>query len=190
MKEVPSLCNGDFETSTFFPCWAEGGELARSVVEWLDVGEPTPTVELPYAGSYSALLGDPGLGEGLSGQQSIPVGSAWIEQAIQVPNTTSPHLSFWYRIMTYDVAQDALRQLWDIFAVEINDELVFWDGNQKPGTSQQRHDLDWQRGEVDLTPWRGQTVMLRFADWNGYSGKPGSELYNTWTYLDEVRVEP
>jgi hypothetical protein len=38
--------------------------------------------------------------------------------------------------MTYDVAQDVLRQCWDIFAVEINDELVFWDGNKVPHSSQ------------------------------------------------------
>jgi hypothetical protein len=130
MKEVPSLCNGDFETGTFPPCWTEGGELARSMVEWLDVG------------------------------------------------------------MTYDVAQGALRQFWDIFALEINGEMVFWDGNKVPGTSQQRHDLSWRRGEVNLSPWRGQTVMARFANWNGYSQGPGAGLYNTWTYLDEVQVEP
>ena len=187
---TPTVCDGGFEARTFEPCWAEGGELARSVEEWLDVGEPTPTIEPAYAGRYSALLGDPSLGEGLPTQPGIPVGSAWIEQSIQVPSTGSPHLSFWYRIITYDVARDAVRQLWDIFALEINDELAFWDGNREPGTSQRRHDLGWRRGEVDLSPWRGQTITVHFANWNGYSREPGAELYNTWTYLDEVQLQP
>jgi hypothetical protein len=193
MKEVSTapgtLCNGDFETGTFSPCWAQGGELGRSVVEQLDVGEPTPIVEPAYAGRYSALLGDPNLGDGLEGHPPIPVGNAWIEQAIQVPNTALPSLSFRYRIITYDVAQDALRQYWDIFAVEINGELVFWDGNKMPHTSQERHDLGWRAGEVDLSRWRGQTVTVRFANWNGYTPGAGADLYNTWTYLDEVRVQ-
>ena len=187
---APVVCDGGFESRQFPPCWAEGGELARLVVEQLDVGEPTPTIEPAYAGRYSALLGNPSLGEGKPTQPGIPVGSAWIEQSIQVPNTASPRLSFWYRIITYDVAQDDLRQFWDIFALEINDEFVFWDGNPEPGTSQQRHDLDWRRGEVDLSAWRGQAVTVRFANWNGYSRGPGAELYNTWTYLDEVCLEP
>ena len=184
------ICDGGFEVGRLEPCWQHGGQLARSVVEQLDVGEPTPTVEPPYAGRYSALLGDPSLGDGLEGHPPIPVGSAWIEQPVQVPNTASPRLSFWYRIITYDVAQDAVRQFWDILAVEINGELIFWDGNPESGTSQDRHDLGWRRGEVGLSPWRGQTVTVRFANWNGYSRKPGSELYNTWTYLDEVNLEP
>jgi hypothetical protein len=187
---TPPVCDGGFELGQFTPCWAQGGELARSVVERLNVGEPTPTVAPAYAGRYSALLGDPSLGPGLPGQPSIPVGSAWIEQAVAVPNTASPHLSFWYRMITYDVAQDNLRQSWDILAVEINGEPVFWDGNREPGTSQRRHDLGWRRGQVDLGPWRGQTVTLHFANWNGYSRGSGAELYNTWTYLDEVQVEP
>jgi len=187
---TPRVCDGGFEARTFEPCWIEGGELPRSVVELLNVGEPTPTIEPPYAGYCSALLGDPGLGEGLPTQSTIPVGSAWIEQAVTVPNTVSPRLTFWYRILTYDVARDALRQLWDIFAVEINGELAFWDGNREPGTSQRRHDLGWRHGEVDLSPWRGQMITVHFANWNGYSREPGAELYNTWTYLDEVQVQP
>jgi len=189
---VPTpLCNGDFESGAFSPCWAQGGELASSVVEWLDVGEPNPTFEPPYAGRYSALLGDPSLGEGLPGQQGIPVGSAWIEQAIAVPNTASPRLSFWYRIMSYDVARDAEGRWYDIFEVQINGQQVFWEGNQRVHSSQRRNDLGWRWGEVDLSAWRGQTVTVRFANWNGYQrGAPEADRNNTWTYLDEVQVQP
>jgi hypothetical protein len=184
------ICDGGFEAGSLEPCWQHGGELRQAVVEQLNVGEPTPTVEPAYVGRYSALLGDPSLGPGLPNQPGIPVGSAWIEQAVSVPDTASPRLSFWYRIITYDVAQDDRRHSWDIFAVEINGEEVFWDGNREPGTSQRRHDLGWRRYEEDLNRWRGQTVTLRFANWNGYSRGPGAELYNTWTYLDVVQVEP
>lgn len=99
---TPLVCDGGFEAGRFEPCWQYGGKLAQSVVDRLDVGEPTPTVEPPFAGRYSALLGDPGLGSGLPGPSHTPilVGSAWLEQVITVPDTASPRLSFWYRIMT------------------------------------------------------------------------------------------
>jgi YVTN family beta-propeller protein len=191
IMKPPPLCNGDLETGTFPPCWAEGGELDSSVVEWLDVGEPNPTFEPPYAGDYSALLGQPELGHGLPTDDPIPIGSAWIEQTIQVPNTASPHLSFWYRIMTYDVAKDDGGRWYDIFEVRINGHQEFWDGNQRVHSSQRRNDLGWRWGEVDLSSWRGQTVTVCFANWNGYqSDVPEADRNNTWTYLDEVQVQP
>jgi regulation of enolase protein 1 (concanavalin A-like superfamily) len=194
LKRYPPLlqvCDGGFEAGRLEPCWQHGGELSRSVVEWVDVGEPTPTIELPYAGRYSVLLGDPSLGEGLPTQPGIPVGSAWIEQSIQVPNATSPRLSFWYRIITYDVARDAEERWYDIFEVQINGQQVFWDGNQRVQSSQRRNDLGWRRREVNLSPWRGQTVTVRFANWNGYQrDAPEADRNNTWTYLDEVQLQP
>ena len=131
------------------------------------------------------------LGPGLPYQPSIPVGSAWIKQSIQVPNTASSCLSFWYRIMTYDVARDAERRWYDIFEVQVNGQQVFWDGNTVHGTTQRRHDLGWRRREVDLSSWRGQTVMVRFANWNSYQrDAPAPDILNTWTYLDEVQLQP
>jgi hypothetical protein len=119
------------------------------------------------------------------------VGSAWIEQSIQVPNATSPRLSFWYRIITYDVARDAEERWYDIFEVQINGQQVFWDGNQRVQSSQRRNDLGWRRREVNLSPWRGQTVTVRFANWNGYQrDAPEADRNNTWTYLDEVQLQP
>ena len=77
-----------------------------------------------------------------------------------------------------------------IFALETNGEIVFWDRNKVSGISQQRHDLGWRQGKLDMSQWRGQPVIVRFANWNGYSCEPGAELYNAWNYLDEAQVEP
>ena len=185
----PPLRNGDFETGAFSPYWPQGGELASSVVEWLDVGEPNPTFEPPYAGHYSALLGNPDWGVGWP--NPIPAGSAWIQQQILVPNTGNPRLTFWYRIMSYDVMQGV--RLWDTFDVTINDttNVVWRDGPDRPmGFQGTRYDSDWKSGVVDLGPWRGQEIVIRFAVWNRDYEGDGVDYYNTWTYLDEVHVAP
>jgi hypothetical protein len=154
------------------------------VVSTLDDGGPA------FAGEYSALLGDPGLGAGLPGQTPVPVGAAWVEQTVTVPDSPSATLSFWYRMVTYDVAQDAMRQVWDIFGVYIDGEMLFSDGNSTDSAPGERHETDWRRKALDMSPWRGQTVTLRFASWNGHDNAAGAEWYNTWTYLDDVYLVP
>ena len=166
-------------------CWRNGGELVSRVVGTLDDGAPA------YAGRYSAQLGDPTLGVGVPGSgATIPVGSAWIEQTVAVPNTASPELSFWYRIVTYDVAEDDLGGLWDIFAVYVDGERIFDDGNRATTVPGQRHEIGWRQQAIDMTPWRGKSINLRFASWNGHDNAPGADSYNTWTYLDEVYLVP
>jgi len=47
----------------------------------------------------------------------------------------------------------------------------------------------WRRVEVDLDPYRGQTITLHFANWNrDYGGDPNYDTNNTWTYLDEIGI--
>ncbi len=165
-------------------CWDHGGELPQTVVDELDDASPA------YAGQYSALLGDPALGDGSPGSAAIPVGSAWVEQTVPVPDSPTAELSFWYRMTTYDVAQDAARQVRDIFAVSIDGEIQFSDGNTEATTPGERHQIDWRRGSIDMSPWRGETVTIRLANWNGQYGGEGAEEYNTWTYLDDVYLVP
>jgi hypothetical protein len=165
-------------------CWDHGGALAQSVVDSLDDGTPV------HAGRYSALLGDPSLGPAGSGGGTVPIGSAWVEQSVRVPDTAAPTLSFWYRMVSYDVAQDSLRNVWDIFGLYVDGELTFFDGNQSGGTPGSRYEIGWRSETVDMAPWRGQTVTLRFANWNGHDGINGSEKHNTWTYLDDVYLLP
>ena len=41
--------------------------------------------------------------------------------------------------------------------------------------------LGWREGVVDLSPWRGQYVSVRFHLYSDVE-------YNTWVYVDGVRV--
>jgi len=155
------------------------------VIERLDNDEPA------FAGRYTALLGQPELGSGTDG--NIPAGSAWIQQHIHVPDTPQPRLTFHYRVVSYDASLGSQGQLWDTLDVLIGEELVFRDDRgegRPPGSQGGRHDTRWQRGDVDLSRWRGQEVVLRFAVWNREYDSNGMDYYNTWAYLDEVQVEP
>jgi hypothetical protein len=155
------------------------------VVERLDTNEPA------YTGTFSALLGQPELGDGANG--NIPSGSAWIQQRIRVPDTPQPRLTFWYRVISYDASLGGDGRLWDTFDVLIGETLVFRDDRgqvRPPGSQGGRHDTGWQQAEVDLSRWRGQAVVVRFAAWNREYDGNGVDYYNTWAYLDQVEVEP
>jgi hypothetical protein len=56
--------------------------------------------------------------------------------------------------------------------------------NYAPGCGDLQ-DLHWQKQAVDLAAYKGQWVTLRFSNVTRQNGE-----YNTWTYLDEVRIEP
>ena len=176
------LCNGDFESGSFPPCWTFDGQLPTSIVSG----------DAPHVGDYAALLGDPELGSGFP-EANLPVGSGWIEQEFTVPPTGSPSLSFWYRIYTYDKAYSpTTEEFWDTFVVSIRGGVVFRDGYYGAWTPSLR-DLGWRQKSIDLSPYQGQTVRVRFANWNDQSvferfGNNGEGAYNTWTYLDDVAV--
>lgn len=185
------LCNADFETGAFEPCWAHGGHLAQRVIDILNVGEPNPTMEMPRAGRYTAELGDPSLGPSLPTKTDMPIGSAWMEQSFAVPDTNAPQLTFSYRIVTYDVATDRDGRRYDGLQVTVNGMEMLWEGNQQSGTSQRRHDLGWRDHSINLASWRGERVTVRFANWNGIEASaPEADRNNTWTYVDQVEVRP
>lgn len=187
---TPPLCDSGFESGAFEPCWSHGGRLAQRVVDSLDVGAPDPTTESPRFGRYAALLGDPSFGPSLPTKSHMPTGSAWMEQTVIVPNTATPRLSFWYRIVTYDVATSAGHR-YDIFQLTVDGQEVFWDGNQIQGTSQRRNDLGWKQYTVNLSAWRGTQVTVRFVNWNGFDASaPEADRNNTWTYVDQLEVTP
>lgn len=178
------LCNGDFETGAFEPCWASDGELTTSVVSTLSNGDP------PHGGGYAALLGKPSEEYGTN----LPVGRGWVEQEFTVPSTGSPGLSFWYRIYTYDKAYSVTtKEFWDTFVVVIGGNVVFRDGYYGEWTTPSLRDLGWRQKSIDLTPYKGQAVRVRFSNWNDETvferfGNNGEGAYNTWTYLDDVVV--
>jgi len=60
-------------------------------------------------------------------------------------------------------------RLWDTLDVTINGttNVVFRDGPDRPPANQGTlYNSGWKLGAVDLSRWRGQEVILRFAVWN------------------------
>ena len=43
-------------------------------------------------------------------------------------------------------------------------------------------DTAWRMGEVDLSPWRGQAIPIRFR-------LHADGEYNTWVYIDDISVQ-
>jgi uncharacterized repeat protein (TIGR01451 family) len=172
------MLNGDFETGAFDP-WQHGGELNQFV-----------TTTHRHSGTYAALLGDPRYAN-----ESVPVGSAWARQTINVPSTGDPRLSVWYRIFSYDVMwSDTYQSFYDYFDIYVESQdgtvsdRVFRDGYQGPWEADTRQDLGWQRWTYDLSDYEGETIRIRFASFNtpGNSDDPG---LNTYTFVDDVSLE-
>jgi hypothetical protein len=100
-----------------------------------------------------------------------------------VPNYSSPQLSLFYRIMTYD---RFVGDKYDWFAVYINGALVLQTGriSQTPITScaSGPYDTGWQQFTYDLSAYQGQTIEIRLVN------HTSDQWYNTWTYVDDVSV--
>lgn len=126
------------------------------------------------------------MGSGNDG--TIPAGAAYVEQRMRVPADGTPRLVLWYRFISYDVMRGNSGALWDTFDVTINNALVYRDGNPDPDGAGTRFDTGWKSATIDLTPYRGMTVNLRFANWNREYDGNGTDYFNTWTYLDDIHV--
>jgi hypothetical protein len=176
--QVYLFLNGNAETGDFTG-WQHGGELDQSVKS-----------DQPHTGGYSVLLGDPAYPN-----ENVPVGSAWVYQTIEVPSTGAPTLNFWYRVFTYDVLWSHPYQCYyDYFDVYIQDvggqtlEHILRDGYTGEWKEDTLQDLGWQHFKYNLDAYAGQTIRIRFANFNtpGATSDPG---LNTYTYLDDVVIE-
>jgi subtilisin family serine protease len=194
LKNYRILCDGDFEQPTLGPCWTSGGEFPASLVRQLSNGEPA-------RGQRTLLLGNPALGAIIYDSPALPPGSAWVEQMVSVPATAAPRLTFQHRVFTYDRScigggeGRTCPKPSDNLVVSINEKPVArlgYEGAWSASASLPIQDLGWQPGTVDLTPWRGQVVTVRFAVWNDEFnyGKQSVGAYNTWAYVDDVVVNP
>lgn len=116
-------------------------------------------------------------------------------QPIQLPDLNCGRkltLSFWYHIITYDQAWGENTQRWyDTFEVWIynanNEPLrqVFLDGYFGRHVPGERYDLGWKYAAIDLSPWAGQSIRIRFVVWNRHDTE-----YPTWVYVDDVKLLP
>ena len=174
-RELTSpVVNGSFETGDLRG-WQQGGELPRSVTQAQACG-----------GQRSVLLGNPGWGDGSSG--NIPSGSGWIEQSVYVPNTPSVQLWFCHRVLSYDVILGDTGLLWDSLEVTVNANVAVRAGRTTTTGHGTLYDGQWQQERVSLAAYRGQTVRLRFAVWNREYDGNGRDYYNTWAYVDHVMI--
>lgn len=178
---IPPITNGDFESNNF-EGWSSAGQLDQTV-----------TSEDSYTGNFSALLGNPQLGNGAEG--NIPAGNAYIEQQVQVPSDGTPQLSFWYNLTSYDVLRgEGSGKLWDSFDVTINgnSDPVFQAGNPAKvlEANYPRYESYWLQHTIDLSAYAGQTITIRFAAWNREYDGTGQDYANTWVYVDDVMVIP
>jgi len=197
---VQSVANGDFELGSLAG-WGKGGDLSLGLIQ----GGVHPLIA---ATTWMAQLGDPSYGSGSQGDVP-PNSSAFISQEIHIPSLTdmpTPILSFWYRIFTYDVVYGCPpgetdpsapgsckvtpNYLYDSFDVTVESDgqparRVLRDGNFDRSRVGTLVDTGWKKMFVDLRPYAGQTIRIRFANWNR-----SDPFYNTWTYLDDVQIEP
>ena len=161
------MINGGFEEGWIG--WGHGGELSQTIV-----------LTDRFSGRFSALLGSPDYP-----CRYVPVGSAWLEQTVCVPSTVSPTLTFSYEIWTYD-RNKKLSRLYDLFDVEVDGVQVFSDMNKtEPYGCEDPVTVVTGVGSIDLGAYRGKRVVIRFENWN-LPDRP----YNTWTYVDDVRIHP
>jgi len=168
MNNYPPPTNGGFEQR--WTGWTHGGTLHQTV-----------SPDNPHSGSFAALLGDPGY----RCENGVPIGSAWVEQTFRVPSTVSPTLYFWYNIFTHD-KNSALTDTYDSFDVKIDGSRVFRDMNTtSPYKCNNLRNLRWRHATIDLSPFRGADITLRFENWNRFDN-----WFNIWTYVDDVQVDP
>jgi uncharacterized repeat protein (TIGR01451 family) len=165
--QVAGIGNGGFENG--WACWMHGGNTGL-------------VPDYPRSGNYSARLGHPDY----ECDGGVPIGViGWIEQTTFVPSMASPKLSFWYRIFTHDKNPE-LSDDYDSFDVKINGMRKFRDMNQTdPFRCGNCRDLGWKQATIDLSSYRDSYITIRFENWNRFDN-----LYNTWTYVDDVRIVP
>jgi len=155
--------NGDFERG--FKYWQHGGELDQSIGRDGD--------------QHYAVLGNsdyPCYG-------GVPVGEAWTKQTLKVPRIMSPTLSLRYRVFSYDLNLPGF----DYFLVAVNGKLLHQYGNYEwvaPRCDEEPWDSGWQPLTIDLSSYRGEEVELSFHSVNGTQ-----PYYNTWTHVDDVRID-
>ena len=89
--------------------------------------------------------------------------------------TTSPRLSFVYRLVTEETVQGS--DWFEAIVIE-GDEVTYL---IQPGDEWQNTD-GWQQLSFDLSPWRGHTFDLYFNVWQSSAQNP------TLAYVDEVSV--
>ena len=167
---APPLTNGDF--SDGLTGWVVSGILGASAA--LDPSDADNPV---------ALLGDPSY----ACWDGVPIGYAGIRQFFFVPEAPAGqamHLLFRYRIFTNDRNRYMVDD-YDTFDVLVDGALAFRDANRIyfDYCDVLPYDLGWQTADIPLSV-SGTAVGLSLEVHNRSDG-----FYNTYVYVDDVRLE-
>ena len=187
LRDYAPFTDGSFEADLSGWKKVEAG-LPVNVVE--SVQERPSGSTPPADGAKTVLLGNTGLA-----CAGVPIGYAAVEQTFIVPESVMT-LTFSYIIWTQDASPSGA---YDRFEVYVDGQLKFSDGNQVnqglgcgtwrrvPGPENQRGGATsgWAIGKIDLTPYKGQKITVSFQNHSRFDN-----YYNTYTYLDNVRLEP
>jgi len=184
LRNYAPFTNGSFEAG--LAGWQKAeSPLPVSVVSSIQ-GQPSdPTKPV---GDNAILLGNTSYG-----CANVPIGHAAVEQTFTVPEDATA-LTFKYIIWSQDASTS---EKYDRFEVYINNTVVFSDGNKintglacdkwqrVPGPDNPRDVASgWATATIDLGPYRDQNITLSFRNYSRYDN-----YYNTYTYVDDVRVE-
>jgi uncharacterized delta-60 repeat protein len=171
-----------------------GGDFEDGPAGWTLEDAPLParlTDEQSRSPARSLRLGDPGWSAPERCLGHLPLGRARASRQVLVPDRAGVNLSFWYRVFSQDktvVNQGAV----DTLDVWVDGALVFrggYDGTELAGCGAAR-DQGWKPGGADLRAYRGKTVTLAFELWSREPDGRSEGYYNTYAYLDDVRIDP
>ena len=152
------VANADFEAG--LENWMPGGSTAPQISEEAFDGQKALVLGKDF-------VGQPELGGG---------GNSTLHQTITIPSaTTSPHLSFVYRLVTEETVQGS--DWFEAIIIE-GDEVAYL---IQPGDEWQNTD-GWRQFSFDLSPWQGHAFDLYFNVWQS------SAQNATLVYVDEVSV--
>jgi adhesin/invasin len=187
------LQNGDFEAG--MEDWSGGGVLEGAAVGPIYTATVVShdivdgVTVLPRSGGSMMRLGattDDNTAHALS--------QAWLRQPVQVPQTGLTQITFWYRLLSYDVsvgAADYGYPLWDPFQTALDEQTVLQDGYPwtyawqtwyvGPPSPSSPKDMGWKQGVLDLTPYAGTIIAVdfRLPNWQ-------AAVDNTWVFIDDV----
>ena len=178
----------------------ENGDFAQGLTAWQAANDGLPAPSTVYSTTDStavdglaALLGaaDPSYG-----CSNVPIGMSGVSQTLQVPSTGG-HLKFRYFMITWDGASSG-SHAYDAFEVYIDAALKYDDANRNPtgvgcnvqwrvpGPQNPRPETTgWHEATLDLSAYAGQSIRVAFRNYSRFDHN-----YNTYTYLDDVRLEP
>lgn len=174
------VVNGGFETGSFGTAWVHGA-FRNNNNNNATFADHAVTLDLPYAGNYSALLGFK-----YTAQQTNSHG--YMYQQVVIPSGISKAtLNFKLRMQGYD------SDFYDPFYADIRSTgnavlqrvllYAFSEWNDKYKDSGWLSDDNVLPVSHDATSFAGQTVRLYFEQANLIDN-----LYETWTYVDDVSL--